>query len=91
MYACKVQSSASYLEIRIDFAAVSVQHGQVQRAKVCIETATHKETYERGINTYHNQLQSNKTCLECHVHRRSPKFPYVYLCKSKLVTRFRTE
>lgn len=41
---CNERCPASYLELLVEFAAVSVQHGQAEWPKVCIETATHRET-----------------------------------------------
>ncbi len=40
-----------YLELFVEFAAVSVQHGQVEGPKVCIETATHRKTEEHSTLT----------------------------------------
>lgn len=31
-------AAGTHLEFLVEFAAVSIQHGQIQRTKVCIET-----------------------------------------------------
>lgn len=43
---CNERFPDSYLKLLVEFAAVSVQHGQAEWPEVCIETATHRETEE---------------------------------------------
>lgn len=39
-------AAETHLQLLVEFAAVSVQHGQVERAEVCIETGdTHISTH----------------------------------------------
>ena len=41
-------AAETHLELLVEFAAVSVQHGQIQRTKVCIKTGhTHARTHTR--------------------------------------------
>lgn len=32
--------AGTHLELLVEFAAVSIQHGQIERAKVCVEAGT---------------------------------------------------